>query len=330
MDTHDLIRLLEQRGILIDRGQTVRTQRLEGGCVNNVYLVTTSHSSLVVKEVLVRTDSLSGLTLSPDRIVIEYEALKLLSDLLPDSFVHPIFIDTTARTYGMEAVPSSARLLESDLLNGLVDLDIASRLAKMCATFHSKTAMRSELERTFANEEGLVFKLQRQCFDIDVMPSMKERIRSLIMKIMGHRIALIHGDLCPKNVFVHNEQVILFDLEEAHFGNPALEIAYIISHYWLIGLITGFPISIYLSATRSIWLHYRESLREIPIPAEKDVMLLIGTFILARVDGVARPYWITNNKGTCDAREFALALLHNEHLRFSDALNSLSTGATTN
>lgn len=325
LDTLNLIRLLEQHGILPGLSRKVRTQRLAGGCVNNVYLVTTSHSSLVVKEVLERTDVASCITLSPDRIVIEYEALKLLAEILPDSFVHPLFLDTTANIYGMEAVPSSARLLESDLLDGVVDLNIAGDLAKICATFHSKTAMRSDLARTFANEEGIVFKLHRQCFDINVMSSMKERIRSSVMKLTSDRFALIHGDLCPKNVFVHNNQVILFDLEEAHFGNPALEIAYIISHYWLIGLIKRFPISLYLSATRSIWLHYREHLRETLIPREEDIVLLIGTFMLSRVDGVARPYWITNDERTYDARQFALALLQNEHWIFSDALDFLST-----
>ena len=43
--------------------------------------------------------------------------------------------------------------------------------------------------------------------------------------------ALVHGDFSPKNVLVYNRQLILLDHEVLHFGDPAFDIGFSLTHF---------------------------------------------------------------------------------------------------
>ena len=44
------------------------------------------------------------------------------------------------------------------------------------------------------------------------------------------RLTLVHGDYSPKNVLVHDDRLILLDHEVIHWGDPAFDVGFALTH----------------------------------------------------------------------------------------------------
>jgi aminoglycoside phosphotransferase (APT) family kinase protein len=52
----------------------------------------------------------------------------------------------------------------------------------------------------------------------------------LIAETRARRLALVHGDFSPKNVLVHANRLVLLDFEVIHWGDPAFDIGFGLTH----------------------------------------------------------------------------------------------------
>src|SRR6202050_1993271 len=64
-------------------------------------------------------------------------------------------------------------------------------------------------------------------------PDRAEHIREIAGELAGARIALMHGDLSPKNILVGPDGPIILDAETACYGDPAFDLAFCLNHLLL-------------------------------------------------------------------------------------------------
>lgn len=292
------------------RDDSFSVQRILGGHVNRVYRVCSDSIVLIAKEVLHKYDPATGITLTSSRSQLEYEVLRFLNSILPGTFPKPLLLDKGTNLILMEPAPPGSQLLENQLLDGLFDSVTAAKLGYHMALLHLCTAFRNDLKKQFANNKVLQFKLNRQCFAVNMNARDVNTLRHSIQRLTATKIALVHGDLCPKNVLVRPDGMLLVDLEEAHYGNPAFDIAYAIAHYWLIGIVRSVPSDAYCQAIECVLAEYTRHVgSRLPPLKFNDIVILVSAFVLSRLDGPARPSWCPPNPQTTRARGLAADLL---------------------
>ena len=64
-------------------------------------------------------------------------------------------------------------------------------------------------------------------------PDCAARLRQLVEITARTKLALVHGDLSPKNILVAAHGPILLDAECAWYGDPAFDLAFCLNHMLL-------------------------------------------------------------------------------------------------
>jgi 5-methylthioribose kinase len=75
---------------------------------------------------------------------------------------------------------------------------------------------------------------------------------------------LVHGDASPKNVLVHNGRLILLDHEVLHFGDPAFDIGFSVTHFLSKALHLPKQRHQLAEAARLFWNVYLTKVRDMP------------------------------------------------------------------
>ena len=61
-------------------------------------------------------------------------------------------------------------------------------------------------------------------------PEVAEAVHAEVERLLATRQALVLGDWSPKNLLVYPDNVLALDFEVAHRGDPAFDVAFMLSH----------------------------------------------------------------------------------------------------
>ena len=64
-------------------------------------------------------------------------------------------------------------------------------------------------------------------------PGVAELLEALAVRTMSTKIALVHGDVSPKNILLGHDGPVRLDAECAWFGEPAFDVAFCLCHLLL-------------------------------------------------------------------------------------------------
>jgi hypothetical protein len=93
-------------------------------------------------------------------------------------------------------------------------------------------ARQAELEPLFAETsffESLRIEPYYQ-YTATRVPEADAFLAALIDETSAQHLALVHGDYSPKNILVHRGQLVLLDHEVIHFGDPAFDLGFSLTH----------------------------------------------------------------------------------------------------
>ncbi len=98
---------------------------------------------------------------------------------------------------------------------------------------------------------------------------------------------LVHGDYSPKNVLVHNDRLILLDHEVIHFGDPAFDLGFALTHFLSKAHHLPSHHDAFIRAAVQFWVRYRETLGDAPFGRDLERYAVRHTLacLLARVAG---------------------------------------------
>jgi hypothetical protein len=126
------------------------------------------------------------------------------------------------------------------------------------------------------------------------------------------QIALMHGDISPKNILHGPEAPVFLDAETACYGDPAFDLAFCLNHLLLKCVWHPEHTSRYAAAYVALKDSYFPSANwEAPASLERRATNILAGLLLARVDGKSPVEYITDSKQKnfvrSQARKYLLA-----------------------
>ena len=234
-DAPALLAYLQRTG-RIAPGEQPRIAILQGGVSNRtVWVERESGEAWVLKQALAKLRVPVDWFSSPERIHREALGLEWLARLAPPGAVTPLlFEDRERHLLAMQAVPQPHANWKTVLLGGTICADHVRQFATLLAAIHREAYLRrAELADVFADRtffESLRLE-PYYAYSAQQTPEAATFLHSLIRETLACRITLVHGDYSPKNVLIHQDRLVLLDHEVIHFGDPAFDLGFSLTHF---------------------------------------------------------------------------------------------------
>jgi 5-methylthioribose kinase len=309
-----LLQYLRETG-RIEACETPGISRLRGGVSNRTMLVERAGGERwVIKQALDRLRVEVDWFSNPERIHREAEGLRWLERLLPEGSIAPfVFEDHRHHLLAMKAVPRPHENLKTLLLAGHVDAGHVRRFGELLGTLHrSGWERRENLAGAFADRS--YFESLRlepyYLYTAQQLRSAASFIAALVEETRARTLTLVHGDYSPKNILVHEETLVLLDHEVIHFGDPAFDVGFGLTH--LLSKAHHLPEHRHrlAEAACSYWNAYLTAAGPLPCLAGSEPRIVEHTLacLLARVAGRS-PLEYLNDFERQRQRDVVLALL---------------------
>lgn len=287
---------------LRERGfDVIHCEELGGGVSNIVLKVETRDERLVFKQSLPKLRVADEWLFDQKRIVNERRCMEWLSRNMPDSAPEVRFRDDQNFVFGMSFAPPGGRLWKTALLGGDTEPLAAERVGAMLGEMHRKAVTDDEARRIFADQEvfiqGRVDPYHR--FTARRHPDLAPLIEAEVQRMLSHRATLVHGDYSPKNLFVYPDRAFMLDFEVAHWGDPAFDVAFCLTHLLLKVIHIYERREDYLRVAESYWRGYGDR------NVEGNTIRELACLMLARIDGKSKEDYIVAEEEKRAAREFA-------------------------
>ncbi len=288
----------------IDPSEVISVSSLPGGVSNAVFLVSRPvGQDFVLKQAREQLSVPQPWFCSVERIWREMDVLRVCDAVIAkqasldaQSEIQAttpaiVFEDRDNFSFGMTAAPPH-RVWKTELLEGHADLRIGRACARLMADLHAGTWQDGQLatslgDTTFFHDLRIDPYYRRVAqVHSDLAPVLGQLIESLD----AHPRCLVHGDFSPKNLLVHEHGVMLIDFEVGHFGDPAFDLGFFLSHLVLKTIHSMPEHNAFLELLETFWETYRRTADD-TIPADELRSLAergarnTAGCLLARVDG---------------------------------------------
>ena len=286
---------------LIEKGVISATDQAEvevltGGVSNVVLAITTKDKKLVLKQALAELKVAEKWEADQRRAIVEANAIALFHKLSPDQVPNLVFLDPERFILILDRVPVGSTVWKSDLLDGVINPDVAAVLGTTLAKWHNFGESDKEARLQFM-EDSLFEQLRIDPFYRFVAAKnelLKPVISKLIKELEGDKTTIVHGDFSPKNIMVGmDDQVYILDFEVTHVGNPIFDLAFLLAHLLCKKFRTDEPLEDkLLSAAAERFISAYEEIR----PIAPSLCLHIALIALARVEGKSPVNYLDLNK----------------------------------
>ncbi|HUE70032.1 MAG TPA: phosphotransferase [Pirellulaceae bacterium] len=343
---------LTTRGF-VPRDERLTIRELPGGVSNVVLLVEReSGQRLVLKQALPRLRVAQQWLCSIERIWREVDVLRLCGRLLESGVrgqesgvkgqggivvrVPEVLIeDRENYCFGMTAAPAEHRTWKELLLAGQAEGAIAAACGRLLGQLHVRSWNDPEIarqldDRTFFRDLRISPYYDRIR---EVHRDLAEPIQRLSDSIWQHRRCLVHGDFSPKNLLVAGGELWLIDFEVGHFGDPAFDLGFFLTHLVLKAYVAGGRADEYLALIDAFRGTYQAEI--FPVAgADEFAQLWVRTCgalagcLLARVDGKSPVDYLTPNLQVA-VRKTARDLLQRPPTSFDELLARVTAATQT-
>jgi len=239
-----------------------------------------------------------------ERIYREADILRAIAPLLPAGTVpRVLFEDRENYVLGLEAIRADHLVWKQLLLENQLDNAVAKSLGTLLGHVHHKTAGQSSLLPD-AEDWSLFDELRIDPFYrwiARIHSPIEPAITNLIDEMSRHRVCLVLADFSPKNVLIHADGVSLVDFETGHYGDPAFDLGFFLSHLLLKSLRWGDAAPQWRQLINLFWNHYQNAVGRglaSPVAAEATgarAVRHLAACLLARIDGKSTVDYLTES-----------------------------------
>ena len=310
---------------VVPRGELVRAQALSGGISNVVLGVDWSAGRAVLKQSLPKLRVAADWTFDRSRIINERRCMTYLGGILPSGAVPSVVAqDDQAFLFVMTRAPEGAEVWKDQLLVGHVDLDTARRSGALLGLIHARSSVDPYVGETFADLTPLIqgrvdpYHRTAAALNPDVAPAIAEEVD----RLLSTQRALVMGDWSPKNLLAYPTHVMALDFEVAHYGDPAFDVAFLLTHLVLKSVHRPLATEALWAAAAAFLDGYRLNAGA-AAPPDAAVVAELGCLLLARVDGKSPAEYITADSDRGRIRAAAYELLLGGERRLAPTLDHL-------
>lgn len=314
-------------------------ETLSGGVSNVVMRVSVRNGvDFVVKQSRAQLRTKADWFSQPERIWRERDVLEVLGRVAPPGLVPQLlFEDRDNFLFAMEAIPREHLVWKSCLLDGDADPSIARRLGEVLATIHVQTFNDTDLYRRLGDrtifDELRLDPFYR--FVAEREPELRPPLERLIDDTLANTVCLVLGDFSPKNILLvpsetgsdgQSPRLALVDFETGHFGDPAFDLGFFLSHLLLKTVKHARRSDEFLELVCEFWSAYLAMLADGRVSVsfmsalEDRTVRHLAACMKARIDGKSTVDYLT-----AEAQSFVRDAVRDWLLSSPDSLAALLT-----
>lgn len=261
----ELIRYLrENRLIAFD--ETPAVEILQGGVSNRtVFVEPLSQAPFVVKQALSKLRVAVDWYSDPGRIHREALAMGALEKIAPPSTItRLLFEDMDRHIIVMEAIPRGHSNWKTILLREGPRREHVLNFAEVLAAIHSRSSQNAEEFRDTFRDRTWFESLRLEPYyeySAEKVDEARPFLDELLEETRSTQLTLVHGDYSPKNILIYGDRFVLLDHEVAHFGDPAFDVGFSLTHLLSKAHHCRDRRTLFLASARLYTAHYLELIR---------------------------------------------------------------------
>jgi aminoglycoside phosphotransferase (APT) family kinase protein len=194
------------------------------------------------------------------------------------------------------------------LLRGEARVEDAVSAASLLGTIHAHSATDREAARQFDTTANFI---QLRIDPYLLTTGKRHPDLQPLFDMEAERLAstcqcLVHGDFSPKNLMLSPSRMVLLDCEVAWYGDPAFDLAFLLTHFLLKGLYHAPRHLGFDQMCQAFWSRYVEVAGH-AIDAQAlapRVARLLLMLLLARIDGKSPIEYLRQPQQTGWVRQF--------------------------
>jgi aminoglycoside phosphotransferase (APT) family kinase protein len=308
----DIVLALERAGVLA-RGEPAVFEALPGGVSSDIVLVRSGARRVCVKRALAKLKVAADWRAPVERNHSEAEWMRVVAEIVPDAVPRLLAEDRGAGLFAMEYLaPESHPVWKTLLRDGAIDPAFAAEVGRRVARIHAATARREDIARRFANDH-VFYPIRLEAYLVataEKHADVRDALLGLVATTRATKLALVHGDVSPKNILAGPAGPVFLDAECAVYGDPAFDLAFCLNHFLLKCLWRPQWQGRYLESFAALSEAYLAGVDWEPrdVMEARTAALLPGLF-LARVDGKSPVEYLTDEAARERVRRAAKPML---------------------
>jgi aminoglycoside phosphotransferase (APT) family kinase protein len=322
-----LDRFLRQQGLLAPGQQGARFTPLAGGVSSDIWRVDLPDGrAICIKRALPRLKVAAEWVAPVSRNAFEWAWIGFAARHVPDAVPRPLAHDAEAGLFAMEYLaPERHPVWKRQLLDGRVEPGTAAAVGRVLGGLHQASSGDPEVERAFdtgANFHAL--RLEPYLLATGrVHRGLAPALERLAGRTANTRVALVHGDVSPKNILVGPRGPVFLDAECAWYGDPAFDVAFCLNHLLLKCLVRpGEREALRRSFEVLVDAYFDAASFEPRAALEARAASLLPALLLARVDGKSPVEYLVEERDREFVRRIAAPMLRDPPARLADVLES--------
>jgi aminoglycoside phosphotransferase (APT) family kinase protein len=314
-----LLRIFMSLG-LAQEGEVPKIEQLAGGVSSAISRVGFASGVYCLKQALPKLKVEKDWRVPVERVFAEIDWLRTVGEIVPGCVPRVLGQDDESKSFVMEYLPDGYRNWKSDLLRGQVELSVAAAVGTILGKIHAATARSAPLAMRFANDANF-FALRLEPYLVEAgrnHPAVRARLDELVKRTQSTHLALVHGDVSPKNIMIGPNGPVFLDAECAWYGDPAFDLAFCLNHLLLKAAWVPTALPALMESFRVMIDGYMARVNFEPLAdLEYRVITLLPALTLARIDGKS-PVEYLDEPARVAVRGAALHLLNNPSARLDD------------
>jgi aminoglycoside phosphotransferase (APT) family kinase protein len=288
-------------------------ERLTGGVSSDIWRIDLPDGPICVKRALAKLKVEADWRAPVERNIYEAGWMRTAGAIAPGAVPTLLGQDAEAGLLAMAYLPAERYPVWKSLLrDGVADAGFAARVATTIGRIHAATAADPALAAAFPTDQ-IFHDIRLEPYLVATgraHPDLAPRMAVLVERTAGTRVALVHGDVSPKNILAGPDGPVFLDAECAWWGDPAFDLAFCLNHLLLKCLWVPAHRDRYLACFRAMVEAYLPLTNWEPAAAlEQRAAHLLPALLLARVDGKSPVEYITAETDRDTVRRAALRLL---------------------
>ena len=232
---NDILAVL-RRGAMLDFEAEPAGEPLTGGVSSDIWRVDLASGPVCVKRALARLKVRADWRAPVERSGYEAAWIEIARGVSPSAAPELLYIDQAAGAVVMTFFPPIAiacgrRCCRPGLPSGLPPRPVGMQLARI----HAATARRDDVAARFPTD-AIFHDIRLEPYLLATARA-HPRSRGRWDGWSGGRpppsLALVHGDVSPKNILLGPDGPVFLDAECAWYGDPAFDLAFCLNHLLL-------------------------------------------------------------------------------------------------
>ena len=285
---------------------------LAGGVSSDIWRVDLQSGPICVKRALARLRVAQVWEAPIERNIFERRWMETASRAV-GGIAPRILAHDDSGVFAMEYLDGATYpLWKAELRARRTDPEFASQVGERLARVHAATAGKPEVARQFATDAGF-YAIRLEPYLVAtarVHEDLASVLHALVERTAQTRLALVHGDVSPKNILVGPAGPVFLDAECAWYGDPAFDLAFCLNHLLLKRAWVPEAQADYLDCFDALARAYLAGVNwESADALEARAASLLPGLLLARVDGKSPVEYLQHEAQKARVRQVARGLL---------------------